>query len=75
MNPMSQSTRRGLSLWHIFLFAIVLVDIIVITAALADRRYLLAAVALAVVAVGLPVAARMRKLRASLSGEDDQERR
>ncbi len=75
MNPMSQSTRRGLSLRHIFLFAIVLVDVIVITAALADRRYLLAAVALAVVAVGLPVAARMRKLRASLSGDDDRARR
>ena len=75
MNPTSQSTRRGLSLWHIFLSVIVLVGVIVITGALAERRYALAAVVLFVVAVGLPVAARMRKLRASLSGDDDQEHR
>ena len=75
MNPTSQSTRRRLSLWHIFLLVIVVFGVIVITGALAERRYSLAGVAVAVLAVGLPIAARMRKLRASLSGDDDQEHR
>ncbi len=75
MNPTSPATRRRLSLWHIFLLVIVVLGVIIIAQALADRRYALAAVVLAVVAVGLPVAARMRKLRGSLRGDNDQARR
>ena len=72
MNPKSLSNRRRLSLWHIF---VVLVGAFAFTGALADRRYTLAAVLIVVVAGGLAVAARMRKLRASLRGDDDREHR
>ncbi len=75
MNTTLQSTRGGLSVWHIFVFAIVAFGTAVIAGALADGLYFLAAITLVVVAVGLPVAARMRKLRASLSGDDDREHR
>ncbi len=75
MNPTSPATRRRLSLWHIFLLLIVVFGVVLITVALAERRYALAAVVLGVVAVGLPVAARMRKLRGSLRGDNDQARR
>lgn len=75
MNPTSQSNRSGLSLHHIVVLAIVLFGMFMFTALLADRRYALAAVLFVVVAVGLPVAARMRKLRASLRGDDDREHR
>ena len=70
MNP----TRRRLSLWHFFLFAVVLVGVVVIAGALAERRYALAAVALFVVAIGPPVAARMRRLRSVLSDNDQEHR-
>ena len=36
----------GLSLWHIFLFVVVVTAVIVITGALMERRYLLAGVVL-----------------------------
>ncbi len=75
MNPTSPATRRRLSLWHIFLFVIVVFGIVMIAQALVDRRYALAAVVLAVVAVGLPVAARTKRLRDSLRGNNDQARR
>ncbi len=65
------STRGGLSVWHIFIFAIVAFGTVMIAGALTDGRYVLAAITLVVVALGLPVAARMRRLRASLRGEDE----
>ncbi len=74
MNDTPKSTHRGLSLWHTFLGAVVGFGAIVITAALADRRYSLALVTLVVVALGLPVAARIRRLRASLHGTTPGER-
>ena len=49
--------------------------VIMIAQALAERRYALAGVAAAVLAVGLPIAARMKRLRASLRGDNDQARR
>jgi hypothetical protein len=66
----TQSTRRRLSLWHLFVFVIVVVGAILIAGALADGLYAYAGIVLVVVAGGLPVAARMRRLRASLTGED-----
>ena len=75
MTKTPQSTRRGLSLWHMFVFVIVAVGVVVIAGALADGLYTYAGIVLVVVAGGLPVAARMRRLRASLSGEDDREHR
>ncbi len=75
MNPTSPTTRRRLSLWHIFLLVIVVLGVIMIAQALAERRYAMAAVVLAVVAVGLPVAARTKRLRGSLRGDNDQARR
>ena len=71
MNTTPKSTRGGLSVWHIFIFAIVAFGTVMIIGALADGRYVLAAITLVVVALGLPVAARMRRLRASLSGDDE----
>ena len=71
MNATPKSTRGGLSVWHIFIFAIVAFGTVMIIGALADGRYVLAAITLVVVALGLPVAARMRRLRASLSGDDE----
>ncbi len=75
MNPTSPATLRRLSLWHIFLLVIVVLGVIMIAQALAERRYALAGVAAAVLAVGLPIAARMKRLRASLRGDNDQARR
>jgi len=75
MTDTPESSRRGLSLWHIFVFAIAAVGAIVIAGALADGLYAYAGIVLVVVAGGLPVAARMRRLRASLRGEDDREHR
>ena len=75
MNPTSPATHRRLSLWHIFLFVIVVFGVFMIAQALAERRYALAGVAAAVLAVGLPIAARMKRLRASLRGDNDQARR
>ncbi|MFQ5551670.1 MAG: hypothetical protein ACE5FJ_10585 [Gemmatimonadales bacterium] len=50
---------------------LVILAIIVISGALVERRYALAAIALVVVALGLPLAARIRRTRASLKPEDD----
>ena len=75
MNTTPQSTRGGLSVWLIFVFAIVAFGTVAIAGALADGLYLLAGIILVVVAGGLPVAARMRRLRASLRGDDDREHR
>jgi hypothetical protein len=58
-----------------FVFVIVAVGVMVIAGALADGLYTYAFIVLIVVAGGLPVAGRMRRLRASLSGEDERERR
>ena len=71
MTNTPQSTRRGLSLRHILVFVIVAGGALAIAGALADGLYTLAGIVLVVVAGGLPVAARMRRLRTSLSGEDD----
>ena len=73
MKTTPQSTRRGLSVWHIFVFVIVAFGTVMIAGALADGLYLLAGITLIVVAGGLPVAARMRRLRASLSSDDNGE--
>ena len=52
MNTTPQSTRGGLSVWHIFVFAIVAFGTVMIAGALADGLYFLAAITLLVVAWG-----------------------
>jgi len=75
MKTTPQSTGRGLSLWHMFVFVIVVFGTLMIASALADGLYLLASIAFVVIGGGLPVAARMRRLRASLHGDDDRQDR
>ncbi len=75
MNPTSPATRRRLSLWHIFLLVMVVLGVVVISGALAEARYALAGVTAAVLAVGLPIAARTKRLRGSLRGDNDRARR
>jgi len=58
-----------------FVVVIIAVGVIVIAGALADGLYAYAAIVLVTVAGGLPVAARMRRLRTSLRGEDDRKQR
>ncbi len=71
MNRTPQAGRRPLKLWHVLLFLLVVLAVIVISGALVERRYSLAAIALVAVALGLPLAARMRRIRASLKPDDD----
>jgi len=69
MTDTPPSTRRGFSLWHFFLVVMVVIGVVVIGGALADGLYTYAGLVFLVLAGGLPVAARMRRLRASLKGE------
>ena len=71
MTDDTQSTRRTLSLWHLFVFVMVVIGGVVIAGALAEGLYAYAGLVFVVIAGGLPVAARMRKLRAYLKGKTE----
>ena len=75
MTNTPQSTRRGLSLWHYLVcFVIVAGGASVIGEALdMERAHTLAGIVLVLVAGGLGVVARMRRLRASPSSEDNRD--
>jgi len=61
-----------LTLWQIFLGMVVAIGVIVMVAALVERRYALALMAFAALAIGLPIAAHLRKLRRDLRAPEDE---